>query len=167
MAPVLNASACSPVAPTAIHDEPLHILVVDDDADIRCLEARILTNAGHHVDMAADGFAAWRALLVGRYNLLVTDYIMPGVSGLALVRQLRVACVALPVVLVSGHLENLDIVRLKRDPWSCIQAFVRKPFTIPDLLSAVRSAAIAETTDAVSDHPRRTDLVSASPTGAP
>jgi len=150
MAPILDAPACTPVAPVAFHDESLHILVVDDDADIRCLEARILTNAGHHVDMAADGVAAWRALQGGHYNLLVTDYIMPGVSGLALVRQLRVASVALPVVMVSGHVENLDIVRLKSDPWSSIQAFVRKPFTIPDLLSAVRSAVALETAGAVS-----------------
>jgi len=152
MAPILDAPACSPVARAAVHDEPLQILVVDDDADIRHLEARILTNAGHHVDMVADGVAAWQALQSGRYNLLVTDYLMPGVSGLALVRQLRVASLALKVVMVSGNLETLDTARLTRDPWSRIQAFVRKPFTIPDLLSAVRSAVTAETADAVSGH---------------
>jgi len=120
--------------------EPLRILVVDDEPDIRGLEARILKNAGHHVDTAADSADAWRALQGGHYHLLVTDYIMPGASGLALVRQLRVAGVAVPVVMVSGNIENLDTARLTRDPWSRIQAFVGKPFTIPDLLSAVSSA---------------------------
>ena len=109
--------------------EPLRILVVDDEPDIRGLEARILKNAGHHVDMAADSEGAWRALQGGHYHLLVTDYIMPGTSGLALVRQLRVAGVALPVVMVSGNIENLDPARLTRAPWSRIQAFVGKPFS--------------------------------------
>ena len=75
---------------------------------------------------------------------------MPGVSGLALVRRLRIASIALPVVLVSGSLETLDPAKLMRDPWSRIHAFVRKPFTIPDLISAVRSATTSATADTVS-----------------
>lgn len=109
----------------------------------------ILKNAGHHVDTAVDGEAAWRALQGRNYHLLVTDHIMPGVSGLALVRQLRVAGVAVPVVMVSGSVESLDTARLSSDPWSRIHAFVRKPFTTSDLLAAVRSAITVETTGAV------------------
>ena len=124
--------------------KPPSILIVDDDPDIRKLEARILKNAGFHVDTAGDGEAAWRAVRGGDYDLLVIDHIMPGVSGLALVQQLRVASFTLPVVMVSGSLETLDLAMLTRDPRSRIQAFVRKPFTIPALLAAVYSCISVE-----------------------
>jgi len=148
---VLVAPICPSITQIAAGGEPrrIRILIVDDDADIRRLEARILKNAGHHVDTAADGESAWRALRGGDYNLLVIDHIMPGISGLALVRQLRVASIALPVVMVSGSLETLDTARLSRDPRSRINAFVRKPFTIPDLLAAVHSSVASETTQAM------------------
>jgi len=80
-----------------------HILVVDDDEGVRLLEAAILKRVGHTVDTANDGASAWHLLLSGNYDLLVTDYIMPGISGLALVRQLRVAEMALPVVMLFRH----------------------------------------------------------------
>ena len=117
-----------------------HILVVDDDEGVRLLEAAILKRVGHTVDIANDGASAWHLLLAGNYDLLVTDYLMPGISGLALVRQLRVASMALPVVMVSGTLESLDTVRLSRDPWTHIHAFVRKPFPIADFMEAVNGA---------------------------
>jgi len=135
-----DAPVCSPAALAAANDEPLRILVVEDDEVIRSLEAVILESAGHSVDTAENGEAAWRTLQASDYDLLVTDYIMPGVSGLALVRQLRIANMALPVVMVSGTLETLDTAKLARDPWSRIHAFVRKPFSQPELLSAVHSA---------------------------
>jgi CheY-like chemotaxis protein len=105
----------------------------------RC-EALFLRSAGHRVDTANGGGVAWRALRRDRYDLLVTDYLMPGVSGLALVRQLRVANIDIPVVLVTGSLQTLDTAKLARDPWTRIHAFVPKPFTRLQFLSAVESA---------------------------
>ena len=120
------------------------ILVVDDDVVVLGLETTILQRAGHRVDTATDGATAWRALMAGDYDLLVTDYLMPGISGVALVRQLRVAQLALPVVLVSGTLQSLDLARLNRDPWTRIHAFVRKPFLVHEFLAAVRGALISK-----------------------
>lgn len=128
------------VLPAAATDESNRILVVDDDFSLRTLEATILQRAGHHVDTADDGDAAWRALLEGKYDLLVTDYMMPRLSGLDLVRQLRKAQMALPVVMVSGTFDLLDPQSLIGDPWARIHAFVHKPFTVPTLLAAVQNA---------------------------
>lgn len=136
-------SSLSPEAPTAAaspFNGAAHILVVDDDESVLLLEAAILRRAGYSVETAGDGASAWHALLTGTFDLLVTDYLMPGISGVALVRQLRVADMALPVVLVSGTMESLDPVRLRRDPWTRIHAFVSKPFLIVDFLEAVVSA---------------------------
>ncbi len=128
------------------------ILVVDDDESVRRLEATILSAAGHRVTTAEGGEAAWRALLRSHFDLLVTDYLMPGVSGLALVRQLRVANLALPVVLVTATLATLDTTTLSRDPWYQIRTFVQKPFAVSELLAAVDGALALRSVDARSGH---------------
>jgi CheY-like chemotaxis protein len=137
---LLDAPACCPAAPSGANDKSIRILVAEDDATVRQMEAMILESDGHRVDTAEDGESAWEALQAGYYDLLVTDYIMPGVSGLALARQLRIAKKALPIVMISGSLDSLDTAKLARDPWSRIHAFVRKPFSHAELLSAVHSA---------------------------
>ncbi len=80
---------------------------------------------------------------------------MPGISGLTLVRKLRVAGIALPVVMVSGSLKTLDTVMLTRDSRSHIHAFVPKPFTISELLAAVRCCITSETEHWVWNIPSR------------
>src|ERR1700761_6903001 len=65
------------------------ILVVDDDADIRCLNTEVLADSGYTVDSAADGALAWDALQTKNYDLLLTDYDMPKLNGLNLIRKMR------------------------------------------------------------------------------
>ena len=84
---------------------PRHILVVDDDSDIRRLNAEVLKRSGCHVDTAKDGEAGGRVLHAvshapDSYDLLITAPDMPGLSGLYLVKKLRAARMALPVL---GH----------------------------------------------------------------
>ncbi len=136
----LDVSNHTPTALVGVPAQSVRILVVDDHADIRDLLSAILEHDGYCVDSARDGESAWRVLRGNEYNLLVTDYIMPRMSGLALVRQMRVASMALPGVMVSGNLDALDTEKLARDPWSRVDAFVRKPFSIRELLRAVHSA---------------------------
>ena len=152
MIAVLDSSARSSVTQTPARSKPPHTLIVDDDSTILNLEAKILECDGHRVQTAENGEAAWQALQGGNYDLLVTDNLMPGISGLALVRQLRIASITLPVVMVSGTLANLDTATLTHDPWSRIHGFVGKPFTIAQLLSAVHRALNSEAVGIVSDH---------------
>jgi CheY-like chemotaxis protein len=129
------------VPPVADRAAPAtRILVADDDPAICLLEATILQSTGFQVDTAPDGTAAWTLLTHHDYDLLVTDYRMPGISGIALARQLRLAQQALPIIVVSGSLETLDTARLRRDPWTRIHQFVRKPFSVVELLAAVHDA---------------------------
>ena len=139
-----EVTTCPPFAPGV----PSHLLVVDDDPDVLGIITVILERDGYRVDTAANGEAAWHALVCGAYDLLVTDHIMSGISGLALVRQLRVADMTLPVVMVTGSLDALDTVKLSGDPWSRVDAFVSKPFTAPELRSAVHRALSRETAGA-------------------
>lgn len=126
--------------PRDAHTDAPRVLVVDDDEHVRKLEAEILKLAGLKVATAADGVSAWKALLAGGFDMLVTDYRMPGVSGVALIRQARIAKLDLPVVMVSASLAELDTERLSHDPWTRVAAFVNKPFTVAGLTSAVVGA---------------------------
>lgn len=136
-----NPSGNLPAAPPSTPAmEARRILIVDNDADILGLEALILERAGHAVDRAQDGESAWQALLQRNYDLLLTDNKMPGTSGVALVRQLRVANMELPVVMISGTLGEIDTKQLSHDPWARIDAFLQKPFTVQQLLATVQLA---------------------------
>src|SRR5476651_325506 len=72
------------------------ILVVDDEPCIREISTEVLIQHGYNVDTAEDGAAAWQALNSDRYDLLVTDHNMPKVSGVELLKKLRISSMALP-----------------------------------------------------------------------
>jgi CheY-like chemotaxis protein len=113
------------------------ILVVDDDPVTRGLVADLLDGVGHYVETATDGESAWKALLNRNFDLLVTDDLMPKASGLALVRRIRVAKMALPIVLASDRLDLGDVARMNRDPWSRFDVFLSKPYSLSGMLHAV------------------------------
>src|ERR1041385_7209715 len=74
------------------------ILVVDDEVEIRQVNAEVLRRFGYQTETVADGAAAWEALQANRYDLLITDNRMPKVSGVELVKKMRSAHMTLPVI---------------------------------------------------------------------
>jgi CheY-like chemotaxis protein len=78
---------------------------VEDDASVRRLLAILLESAGYRVTAAADGSEALRLVEAStrRFDLLLTDYVMPGQSGLELCNALRARWPDLRVVLMTGH----------------------------------------------------------------
>lgn len=115
---------------------PAHrILVVDDDAFIRQLSAEVLVSSGYLADAAEDGAVAWQALNTDSYDLLITDHNMPKVTGVELVRKLRAAHMALPVILASAAMPTEE---LNRYPLLRIDATLLKPFTVAMLLETVQ-----------------------------
>jgi len=118
--------------------DPRHrILVVDDDGDLRLLYADVLALPGYHVHAADDGAAAWEALQANNYNLLITEHSLPMLTGVELVRKLRAARMALPVVMAAGRLPTHELVR---NPSLQLAAMLPKPFYIDELLETVRVA---------------------------
>lgn len=115
---------------------PQRILVVDDDSDIRQLYSNVLTRSGYQVDTAEDGEAGWRRLHAVRhapecYHLLITDHSMPQLSGVELVKRLRAARMALPVILASaGTPTNIEELQLA--------AMLTKPFSPDKLVQTVQ-----------------------------
>src|SRR6266540_1661636 len=84
------------------------VLVVDDEAFFQALFRDLLQAAGHQVRVAASGDAALKLMAEEHFDLLVTDVVMPGLDGIALVREARRRDPDLEAVAVTGH----DDVRL-------------------------------------------------------
>jgi DNA-binding response OmpR family regulator len=126
----------------AVLQPPRRILVVEDEPDIRRLNAEVLECSGYKVDTAEDGMAGWRVLHAvshapGSYDLLITDHDMPGLTGLALVKKVRAARMALPVIMATGALPVRDL--FTRYPWIQPAAALVKPYSIEQLLRTVEA----------------------------
>ena len=131
--------AASPAAaPVARHDGSETVLLVEDEAGVRELARRMLERAGYRVLDAATGPDA-EAIFAGHpgsIDLLVTDVVMPGMSGPDLFRRLAVAQPGLKVVYISGYATEAMVRQLKLDRG---QPHVQKPFTADQLVSHVRA----------------------------
>jgi len=115
---------------------PHRILVVDEDSDLRLLYTDVLVLPGYHVDAAEDGAAGWEALQVNNYNLLITEHSLPKLTGVELVKKLRAARMAVPVVLAAVRLPTHE---LARNPSLQLAATLLKPFAVDALLAAVKN----------------------------
>jgi PAS domain S-box-containing protein len=113
------------------------VLLVEDKDAVRILTARILGDAGYDVRTASDGLEALERHGDGTdgVDALITDIVMPGLSGQELADELRRRRPGLPVVFVSGYTEDYVVEGARRDGAT---AFVEKPFAADDLLAAVR-----------------------------
>ena len=113
------------------------ILVVEDDSGVRRFASRVLEAAGYRVLVAPDGNAAVEASAHGTVQLLLTDVVMPGMSGRDVALKLAAAQPGIRVLYMSGHTDK-GIVRdgvLEPDI-----EFLAKPFTAEALLAAVDKA---------------------------
>ena len=83
-------------------DEPFHILIIDDDERLRDLTGRFLGDQGFRVSTAASAEEARAHLEVVRFDLMVVDIMMPGESGLDLVRSLKSGSGAPPCLMLTA-----------------------------------------------------------------
>jgi DNA-binding response OmpR family regulator len=113
------------------------ILLVEDDEMVRDMVARILTDKGYRVFTAPDGKAGLATYQEhsGEIHLLLTDMILPKLSGRELARRLREHNPRLKVLYMSGYTEKA-VVEPGGLPGGA--AFMAKPFSVPDLLARVR-----------------------------
>ena len=115
-------------------DAPDHILVVDDDAEIRNLLSRYLLRNGLRVTAVADGKGMWRALDAGSIDLIVLDVMLPGDDGLTLCRTLRAKSSDIPIIMLTARGEETDrIVGLEMGA----DDYLAKPFSARELLARI------------------------------
>jgi two-component system cell cycle sensor histidine kinase/response regulator CckA len=114
------------------------VLLVDDDVAVRNVAKRILESSGYTVLVATDGPEALllHAQHRGRLDLVVTDMIMPTMTGAVVAATLRADEPQLPVILMSGAADDATVSALEGEPVTIL----RKPFT-PEVF--LRTAADA------------------------
>jgi len=118
--------------PKPVHSgPPLRVLLVDDEPDVGRSLARLLESHGHAVTLAQDAETALHAFEAQPYDIVVTDIVMPGMGGVALVRALRLLSPAVPVVAMSGQGGELTEQQLEE---AGVQVLLRKPFALHELL---------------------------------
>jgi two-component system, cell cycle sensor histidine kinase and response regulator CckA len=114
------------------------VLVVEDEEPLRRLTRRILESRGYTVFDAADGDEAIQTLasLSSRVDLVLTDVVMPGMSGRELVERLLPVYPWLRVLFMSGYTEDMMLQHRIAELGITV---VEKPFTRDDLARAVRN----------------------------
>jgi two-component system, OmpR family, response regulator len=115
-------------------DAPDHILIVDDDAEIRNLLSSYLGKNGCRATAVAEGRAMWKALRDNQIDLVVLDLMLPGDDGLSLCRDLR-AKSDTPVIMLTARGEETDrIVGLEMGA----DDYLAKPFSPRELLARIK-----------------------------
>ncbi len=135
--------------------ESAHLLIVDDDREIRDLLGRFLTRHGYRVTTARDGREMRKALADWRIDLIVLDLMLPGEDGLSLCRRLR-ADSSIPIIMLTAMGEETDrIVGLEMGA----DDYLPKPFNPRELLARIKSVLRrADATPAAVSSPGRTIL---------
>jgi len=115
---------------------PAHILVAEDQTDIRDLIVLNLQHAGHQVLAVADGRAALASQVEQTSDLLILDLMMPGLDGLEVCKALRARGRATPILMLTAKSTELDRVlglELGADD------YLTKPFSMAELLARVKA----------------------------
>jgi two-component system OmpR family response regulator len=112
-----------------------HVLIVDDDREIRRLVSRFLSENGMRASAVGDAAEAERALAGGGVDLVVLDLMLPGEDGLSFARRLRQSS-AVPILMLTARGEDTDrIVGLEIGA----DDYLAKPFNPRELLARVRA----------------------------
>src|SRR5436309_6019983 len=109
------------------------VLVVDDEASIRDLLAKTLALAEYDVDVVTDGRSAVEQMRMNPYDLLIADLKMPGMDGLAVIREAKRYKADLPVIIITGFSSEssaIDTLNLG------VSGYLTKPFRVQKVLAA-------------------------------
>lgn len=114
----------------------ISILFVDDETDIRDAVQKVFQKKGFLVDVADDGDEGLKLFMAhpDKYQLIITDISMPGVSGFELVRMIRDYGSDIPIFLSTGHLETDRNAAEEED----VNEVIQKPWNVPDILAKIK-----------------------------
>jgi len=112
-------------------NEPMRVLVADDNPELVLLYQAVLEDAGYDVVSASSGIAAIDAAAATRFDAAVLDVLMPGVSGDAIAEQFKLEHPDLPVLLITGDYGEQFVT-------DSPVPVLHKPFAPEQLVHAVR-----------------------------
>ncbi len=122
------------------HTSPYHVLLVDDESGQRFLQREILSSPAFQVREAENGHAALKAIRAHKFDVVLLDKRMPGISGDEVCRKIREEMndQLLPVIMVTG-LGSSD--ELAQSLNAGATDFIRKPYSPTELIARVKAAA--------------------------
>jgi DNA-binding NtrC family response regulator len=123
-----------------VYNRRVEVLVVDDDPSMRSVLNKFLSREGHTVIEAKDGEDAIEKLGARSVDLVITDLVMPGADGFAVLRHMRDRRPRIPVVVLTGEASIRDAVEAMR---AGAFNFLTKPFRLADLAEIVGQAVSA------------------------
>lgn len=124
--------------------KPLSVLVADDEEEIRALLMHWLVAAGHTVTSVANGTEARKVILQKKFDLVVTDVLMPEGDGIQLINDLKDGQPGARILAISGggrYVESDDCLKIAKGLGA--HAAVMKPFSRDQLLQGVKEALAA------------------------
>ena len=104
----------------------MKVLVIDDQPLLRGLLAEVLELLGHEADLAADGPEALSRFDPSVHQAVLTDFLLPGMTGLEVAAAIQARCYTTPIVVLSGCAKPED----ERGVLSAGLRFMRKPVTL-------------------------------------
>ncbi len=110
-------------------NKDMKILIVDDFSTMRRIIKNLLRDLGfNNTSEADDGQTAWPQLQTGNFDFLVTDWNMPGMDGLTLLKKVRAdeKLSAMPILLVTAEAKREQIIEAAQ---AGVNGYVVKPFT--------------------------------------
>jgi DNA-binding NtrC family response regulator len=123
--------------PRKNHVQPPRILIVDDDPGQRSLLDSFLRGQGFGTVVVDSGEKALETLRAGKFDMMISDVRMPGLTGLETLRLARKEHATLPVLLVTAFTDVRDAVAAMRDG---AVNYLSKPIDLDELLASVRQA---------------------------
>ncbi|HLP77489.1 MAG TPA: response regulator, partial [Candidatus Paceibacterota bacterium] len=117
------------------HVESIRILIVDDDPGQRSLLTSFLQSQGFETATVESGERALEMLRASRFDMMISDVRMPGLSGLDTLRRARKEHATLPVLLVTAFTDVRDAVAAMRDG---ALNYLAKPIDLDELLVSVQ-----------------------------
>lgn len=120
--------------------ENYRILLVEDDHSIRHLMEEILIDEGYHLTSVVNGLEAVKTLSQNDFNLLITDFRMPQLNGVELLKWCRENCLKLPVIFMTATACLLQEENLALKDFQAV--LIHKPLNVDHFLDKVKSLLI-------------------------
>ena len=133
---IINQLVPAKPSPASLPATPAHILLVDDEVQLCEMLRALLKIDGHSVELAGSGAEALEKFKPGKFDFVITDQAMPGMTGSQLAAAIKKQSPATPVILLTGFGAFMEA---EGEPPAGVDLVLAKPISVADLRTALRN----------------------------